>query len=136
MYILAIDPGNIECGYVVLDKSMYPLEKGKVKNEELLEKIWSSEWEDVENVAIEMIASYGMAVGKSVFDTCVCIGRFHEALDASIPKFRVEFIYRKDEKLEICGNMKAKDSNIRQALIDKYSKHDFKNGKGTKKNQS
>jgi hypothetical protein len=80
--------------------------------------------------AIEMVASYGMAVGKHVFDTCVWIGRFVQAIHPREHKY----VYRKEEKLCLCGSMKAKDSNIRQALIDRYAKHDFKNGKGVKKN--
>jgi hypothetical protein len=31
----------------------------------------------------------------------------------------VELIFRKDIKLFLCGTMRAKDANIRQALIDK-----------------
>ena len=77
-------------------------------------------------VIIEMIASYGMAVGKEVFDTCVWIGRFVEL--ARLQNIGVEYIYRKDEKINICNSMKAKDSNIRQALIDRFGEV------GTKKN--
>lgn len=65
-----------------------------------------------------MIASYGMAVGKTVFETCVWIGRFKEIAD--FKSVDVEYIYRKDEKMNICHSMKAKDSNIRQALIDRF----------------
>jgi hypothetical protein len=64
-----------------------------------------------------------------VFDTCLWIGRFIQAAEQE-----TELIYRKEEKMSLCGNTRAKDSNIRQALIDRYAKHDFKTGKGTKKN--
>ena len=132
MKILAIDPGNIESGYALIEMPDFKLIRfGKVKNEELLEMLSREEEFDFYfKAAIEMVASYGMAVGKSVFDTCVWIGRFVQALDGAT----VDFVYRKDEKMCLCGSMKAKDSNIRQALIDRYAKHDFKNGKGVKKN--
>lgn len=74
-------------------------------------------------MVIEMIASYGMPVGKEVFDTCVWIGRFAET--SGMP---TNYIYRKDEKMNICHSMRAKDSNIRQALIDRFGVV------GTKKN--
>ena len=79
-----------------------------------------------DKVIIEMIASYGMAVGKEVFDTCVWIGRFKQISESQ--DIEVEYIYRKDEKINICNSMKAKDSNIRQALIDRFG------DVGTKKN--
>jgi hypothetical protein len=130
MKILAIDPGNIESGYAVIEMPDFKLlEFGKVKNEELLSMLTLIPYK-IDAVAIEMVASYGMAVGKSVFDTCVWIGRFVQALAND----GVDYVYRKDEKMCLCGSMKAKDSNIRQALIDRYAKHDFKNGKGVKKN--
>ena len=64
---------------------------------------------------IEMIASYGMPVGKEVFETCLWIGRFIESVNCNY-----ELIYRKDIKIYLCGSTRAKDSNIRQALIDIY----------------
>lgn len=75
---------------------------------------------------IEMVASYGMPVGKEVFDTCVWIGRFTQQADEIGKEYK--YIYRKDEKMNICNSMKAKDSNIRQALIDRFGEV------GTKKN--
>ena len=142
MKILAIDPGNIESGYALIEMPDFKLlDFGKVKNEELLEMLMNYEfegWDKIEKhfkfhkVACEMVQCLGMAVGKDVFDTWVWIGRFFQVLDCQGEN--VDFVYRKEEKMCLCGSMKAKDSNIRQALIDRYAKHDFKNGKGVKKN--
>lgn len=141
-FILAIDPGNIMSAYVIVGHDLKPLMFGKVKNEELKEILYERCYmvkgpdgqfvPSVPHVAIEMIASYGMAVGKEVYDTCVWIGRFDNAIEEN-SKCKPTFIYRKDEKMNLCGSMKAKDGNIRKALIDRFATHDFKNGKGTKK---
>jgi hypothetical protein len=95
MKILAVDPGNIESGYAIIEMPDFKLlEFGKVKNEELLADIEDRFVYDttIDAVAIEMVASYGMAVGKSVFDTCVWIGRFVQALAND----GVDYVYRKD----------------------------------------
>lgn len=134
--IFAIDPGNVQSGYAIIEMPDFNLVKfGKVDNGELLlllEKYGGRRWcyGDPHVFAIEKIASYGMAVGKDVFDTCIWIGQFVHALK----DWNKAYVYRKDEKIYLCGSMKAKDSNIRQELINRYAKHDFKNGKGTKKN--
>lgn len=130
MGILAIDPGNEYSAYVYIDDDYTPTEFGKIKNEELRSALDVAIMADA--VAIEMIASYGMGVGQSVFDTCVWIGRFVELITQhGVP---ITYIFRKDEKMNLCHSMKAKDSNIRLALIDRFAKHDKKNGKGTKDN--
>ena len=130
--ILAIDPGNIESAYCIIKKDTYkPIAFGKVNNDELLNAINNNLYSfDVDTLVIEKVASYGMAVGQTVFDTCIWTGRFVQGyLDNSvINRQNVEYIYRKDEKMNLCNSMKAKDSNIRQALIDRFGEV------GTKKN--
>lgn len=126
MKILAIDPGNIESAYCLIDTETYrPLSFGKQDNNWLL-GFMDTQGILFDKVVIEMIASYGMPVGKEVFDTCVWIGRFKQIAESQ--EIKVEYIYRKDEKMNLCYSMKAKDSNIRQALIDRFGPV------GTKKN--
>ncbi len=136
--ILAIDPGNIESGVVLIRESdLKPLVSEKIDNDTLLDNLIMDRYErydDIEcidHIAIEMIASYGMAVGKTVFDTCVWIGRFIQAFYGE--PIKLQYIYRKDEKMNLCGSMKAKDSNIVQALVDRFAPNTSNKGKGTKK---
>jgi len=128
MKILAIDAGNTYSGVAIVELPDFRLIWfGKLPNEEIYDRIKNY---NIDEVALEMVACYGMPVGRDVFETCVWIGRFIEQLKDK----KISFVYRKDEKMCLCGSLKAKDSNIRQALINRYAKHDFKTGKGTKKN--
>ena len=132
--ILAIDPGNIQSAYCLIDTETYrPIEFGKLDNDNLLNQIGI--FKNLDCIVIEKVASYGMAVGKEVFDTCEWYGRFIQKYCDTHEGFKINYVYRREEKINLCGSMKAKDSNIRQALIDRFAQHDFKNGKGTKKNQ-
>lgn len=126
MIVLAIDPGSALSAFVLYDTDIgMPCGFGKVANLDLLGRVAgrgsfnSLLGASPDHLAIEMIASYGMPVGAEVFDTCVWIGRFVEAWRK--PHTRV---YRKDVKLHLCGQPRAKDSNIRQALIDRYGGKD------------
>lgn len=117
MHVLAIDPGPLESAYVRWNVSEERIEDmGLIPNHKMFAVI--RENRDA-CVAIEMIASYGMAVGTTVFETCVWIGQFmREARKA--PVVRVDRVFRRECKTTLCHNSRAKDSNIRQALIDRY----------------
>lgn len=80
-----------------------------------------------------MVASYGMAVGREVFDTVLWIGRFYEALSIQMAQ-KPRLLCRIEEKRHICHDSRANDPAIRRALIDRFATHDLKNGKGTSKN--
>lgn len=132
MKILAIDPGNEQSAYVIMgDADFRPQAFAKVHNAGM-RLVIMNESQNVDYVVIERVASYGMAVGRDVFETCEWVGRFSEiAMERGC---EVAYIYRKEEKEFICHDSRAKDSNIRRALIDRFAGHDLKNGKGTKKN--
>jgi hypothetical protein len=131
MRILAIDPGCTESGFAVIEHTTCePITVGKTNNNDLRRRIMSGELlVGVDRVSIEMVASYGMAVGKDVFETCVWIGRYFELVYLD---FDVRLTYRRDVKLHHCGTSKAKDANITQALIDRFASGEPNRGKGTK----
>jgi hypothetical protein len=133
--ILAIDPGNTQSGYVVVEHDgeeiRRVLDVGKLPNEEIRDVLHENIYGNCTDFAIEMIAGMGMAVGQEVFDTCLWIGRFMEFAerDGAEPVK----IFRREEKLYLCGSLSAKDANIRQALVDRYAPGQPNFGKGTKK---
>ena len=115
--VIAIDPGPEESAVLVKSGGIIQFAE-VVTNEGLLSMAhYSARFYGAEAAAIEMIASYGMPVGKEVFETCVFIGEIREAFRQS--GIKSHLVYRKDIKLNLCGTTKAKDANIRQALIDK-----------------
>lgn len=120
MTILAIDPGTNQSGWV-LYRDGNVIDCGVMDNEDLRRRLadgaFGLTWAD--DMAIEMVASYGMAVGKETFRTVWWSGRFTDAWFSSIGRLPIE-IYRADVKMHLCHSMKAKDANIRQSLIDLY----------------
>ena len=120
--VLCIDPGTEKSGVVIIDykreedgdrMAVIPL-GSEVDNDEVLYILHDNTY-GCNTLAIEMVGCYGMAVGASTFETCVWIGRFIERF-----KREHKFIYRKDVKLNLCNSMRAKDANVRQALLDRF----------------
>lgn len=116
MQLLAIDPGTTESAYLQWDGTNIGC-KGIIRNEILIAEF--HHWPSGEPLAIEMVASYGMPVGREVFETCVWIGRFMQSYKQNLG-ISADLIYRRDVKLHHCGNARAKDANIRKALIDRF----------------
>jgi hypothetical protein len=117
MRLLAIDPGDKLSAWVVIDTdSLSILDMGKRTNDHVLSVV-TSETHTSCALAIEMVASYGMPVGRTVFETCVWIGRFAQEWGNDDT---LQFVYRSEVKACLCKSPKANDSTIRQAIIDLY----------------
>jgi hypothetical protein len=110
--LFAIDPGTRESGWVLLDAGRV-LDSGVAGNYDVLRWIQAGQGADM--LAIEMIAGMGMTVGQETFDTIRWIGRFQQAW--ADPE-AVRLVFRRTVKSFLCGNQRAKDPNIRQALLD------------------
>lgn len=116
MKILAIDPGTTESAWCVYDGERL-LDSDIQVNEVVLTKLRMGFGRDCD-LAIEMVASFGMPVGREVFETVLWIGRFVEA--ASQSGRVAELVYRKDVKLHLCQSSRAKDPHVRQAILDRF----------------
>lgn len=113
MIVIGIDPGTEKSGWVewngskILDAQIMP-------NQEILYNLQTTNKHGV-TLALEWLESMGMRVGKEVFVTCRWVGRFHEAWGAE-----PVYIPRSQIKLHLCGQRRANDADIRQALIDRF----------------
>jgi hypothetical protein len=112
---IAIDPGNSQSGFVVLEDDGKVVTGGVAPNHGLAQNL-SHPSLPLDWCVIETVQGMGMPVGREVFETCVWIGRFMELFGA----LNVDRIYRGDVKLHLCGTKRAKDPHVWQALLDRY----------------
>lgn len=110
--VFGIDPGPEEHAIVVWDPALRRVIRSHnystVETQALLSRAVSDE--DV--VACEWIESFGMAVGQPVFRTVFEIGRICCSVSG------VRLVPRQEIKLHLCRDSRAKDTNVRTALID------------------
>lgn len=120
--VFAVDPGSVESGFVEYDPfAMRLVEFGVVDNNTILSRCYGHrasigfDAPDGWHMAIEMVDVFGMA-GRTVFETCVWIGRFIEAWgDESYTK-----LTRHDVKMHLCHTKRSDDSMVRAALIERW----------------
>ena len=124
--IIAIDPGPVQSAYVIWDGQEI-IAKKLMLNNSLLDLCIG--WYGLPfPLVIEQVRSYGMPVGATVFDTVFWSGMFCQAWSGEfhqVPRLKV--------KQHICHDSRAKDSNIIQALVDRFAYGKRNRGKGTKK---
>ena len=119
--IIGIDPGTTQSAFVIWD-GFKILQMGIWDNTKLncylagdqIDFVFVTD--RIDALIIEKIESMGMAVGASVFETVYWTGIF-------ACTYGIGFTMRmprRDVKLHLCGSMRAKPANIRQALIDRF----------------
>ncbi len=125
MIVYGLDPGTTQSAIVGLDSAENRVVMAETwPNEQLLE--WCREQDAMHCVlVIERIENMGMsAIGDTLFETVFWSGRFAEAWGEGWHR-----VTRREVKLHLCGTMRAKDPNVRQALLDVFGGSD---AKGTK----
>lgn len=120
MRLIGLDPGTTESAWVMIDNGV-PVEHEKEPNAVVLQNLRLGYW-GMPLLCIEGIASYGMPVGKEVFETVRWTGRFQEAWESRTGMVRI--VYRREVKLFLCESVKANDASIRAAIIDRYGGKD------------
>lgn len=126
MIIMAIDPGTTQSAYVELgginsghDPDAYHtiFDHELLPNDEILQKIFEAQFSAGElHIVCEQVESFGMAVGKEVFQTVHWCGRFHQKAEQHNVPF--EMVPRRTIKTYWCKSARATDANIWQAMTD------------------
>ncbi len=127
-HVIGLDPGPYRSAVVVYDGSAV-LEHQTLSNDEMVGWLVNLAHAAGQRLVIEQVAAMGMAVGAEVFSTVFWDGRFYQVwVDGGNIAAHLK---RHEIKLHLCGSMRAKDANIRAALIDKFGGREW--AIGTKK---
>jgi len=115
--LLCVDPGTKESGIVVYLPNEERIENidPHLWNDDLLAAIQRREY-NADLMIMEWVSSYGMPVGKEVFETCRWVGMFQHAFGEA----KTRLLKRKDIARGLTGSNKAKDSNVRRAVLDAF----------------
>lgn len=115
--LICLDPGTNESALVEWNRKTGSIGfRGKLENEEALRAL--KRCAPGAMLVVEMIKSYGNAMGDSTIETCVWIGRFIEAYLAANPAGVIHRLPRKTVVTALCNTARASDTNVRQAVID------------------
>ena len=136
MIVFAVDPGPQESGWAIIDaepEGYRIAAAGKEANASLIQQARLHKVGSAPIIfGVEMIASYGKAVGAEVFSTAVWAGRYIEAATHNPGISKVVPVFRREVKLHVCGSSKAGDANVTQAMRDRFAPGVRNYGKGTK----
>jgi hypothetical protein len=112
--VLAIDPGSTDSAWVLFDGAKV-LDHGIVTNAELVADLRCRDFGSISAVVIEQVESFGMAVGKDVFETVWWAGRMFErsrGIAVMLP--------RRTVKLHLCQTVRGTDATVRRVLLDRW----------------
>ncbi len=118
-YLVAIDPGPEFSAYLILEarEPLVCLLHGFVPNLDVLQLLEGMPLRSEAHLVVEMVSSYGMAVGWETFETVYWIGRFCQAWADDTTQAR---IYRAKIRSHICATARAGDAEIWRALVDRF----------------
>ncbi len=115
MTVIGLDPGTHESAIVIFNG--LTVERHEIlPNADVLDSLRLADAVTGSVLVLEQVESFGMPVGREVFETVFWTGRFAEAWS---PR-RFERMPRRIVKQHLCHTARATDANISQAIIDRF----------------
>lgn len=115
MTVIGLDPGTTESAFVIFDGERIT-DMQIFENQGMLGHLKGFKSMSA-TLVIEQFESFGMAVGREVFQTVFWSGRFAQGYAHGLNFAQMP---RRTVKLHLCGVTRATDANVRQALLDRF----------------
>ena len=120
-----IDPGNVYSAWVIYDRQGKIWGFAKELNETVLERLTKAMKDKITKLVIETPQPRGQLASWQLFHTCIWIGRFTQLW---FPR-TVHNVDRAKVKMHLCESARAKDKNIRAALVERWGGKEVAIGK-------